>query len=101
MRWLVPGTRKTFSENLRKKRQGKGITIEQMAEKLGIAWGTVQRWEKGTNFPGPEEIDRMAEILGLTVPQLFARADPETDDTLELVNLMKNLVRKMASRSNL
>lgn len=97
----MPGTRKIFAENLRKSRQAKGVTIEQMAEKLGIAWGTVQRWEKGTNFPGPEEIDRLAEILGLTVPQLFARADPDTDNALELVKLMKDLVRKMASRSNL
>ena len=37
----------TFSKNLRKLRQEKKLTQEQVAEKLGVSAQSVSRWETG------------------------------------------------------
>ena len=97
---LVPGTRKIFSDNLRKARQRKGLTIEQMANRLEIVVGTVYRWEKGINFPGPEELDRLSEILGLTVAQFFADESEDALDAVEIVNTLSDLMRRLSKKHN-
>ena len=40
-----------FAENLRKLRRERGFTQEQLAEKMGVSFQTVSRWETGVVYP--------------------------------------------------
>lgn len=43
-------------------RKEKGMTQEQLAEKLGVARRTVSRWETGSNMPDLDVLDRKSVV---------------------------------------
>ena len=47
----------SFLKDLRKE---KGITQEQLAEKLGVSSRTISRWETGSNLP---DLDSLSILL--------------------------------------
>ena len=49
--------------NIRKYRNKKGWTQEQLARELGISLNTVQRWESGKNKPSPLALEKLQKIL--------------------------------------
>lgn len=54
---------KRIGRFLKELRKEKGLTQEQMAERLGVSGRTVSRWETGSNMP---DISLLTEIAGLT-----------------------------------
>lgn len=58
----------TFLKTLRKE---KNLTQEQLAEKLGVSNRTVSRWETGTNMPDISLLLEIAELYGVTIPELI------------------------------
>ena len=61
-----------LSTVLRQRRQELGLTLAQIADKMGVAEATVQRWESGNiKTVRHEKIGRLAEILGVTPAQLM------------------------------
>ena len=60
----------TISEKLKKIREIKKITQEQLANELNIAFATVNRWEKGTIEPNDEnmaKIEKYCEVNGIMI----------------------------------
>ena len=60
-----------FSKNLRKLRQEKKLTQEQVAEKLGVSAQAVSRWETSVTFPDIMLLPEIARIYGVLVDDLF------------------------------
>ena len=60
-----------FGKRLKKLRIKKGLTQEQVAEKLNIAERNISKIECGDNFPRPDKLSKLATILGVTVQDLF------------------------------
>lgn len=60
-----------FSNNLRRLRQAKGYTQEQVAEHLGVSPQSVSRWECGSTFPDILLLPNIAEHYCVTVDDLF------------------------------
>lgn len=60
-----------FSENLRRLRQAKGYTQEQVADHLGVSPQSVSRWECGATFPDILLLPAIAEHYCVTVDDLF------------------------------
>ena len=48
----------------------RGITANQLAEKLGCALQTVYRWESGTRIPDIPTLMKIAQILGVSLDEL-------------------------------
>jgi len=46
-----------------------GVTQEQFAAKIGVAWSTVNRWENGRGKPSPLALRRIEELLGKGLAQ--------------------------------
>lgn len=65
-----------ISENLRKLRRERDLTLEQLAEALGTSRQTIHRYESGaiSNIP-PEKIELLAEVLGTTPSALMGWTD--------------------------
>ena len=66
----------TFSKNLRKLRQEKHMTQEQVADKLGVSAQSVSRWETATTFPDILLLPELAKLYGVLVDDLF-KESPE------------------------
>lgn len=65
-----------FANNLRRLRQAKGYTQEQVADHLGVSPQSVSRWECGATFPDILLLPAIAEHYCVTVDDLFReRAD--------------------------
>jgi len=54
----------TFGEFLRKKRRLNYITQEQMADKLGVNFNTISRWEVGVTSPPIDVATEIVKRLG-------------------------------------
>lgn len=57
-----------FFKELRKE---KGVTQEQLAEKLNVSGRTVSRWETGTNMPDLDILIEIADFYGVDIRELI------------------------------
>lgn len=60
-----------FSNNLKKFRQQKSLTQEQVAELLNVSSHTVSRWECNTTFPDVPMLPQIAKLYCVTIDDLF------------------------------
>lgn len=65
-----------FARNLKTLRRVRGMTQEQLADRLGVQRSTVTQWEVGRSVPRLDRIHELAEALGVGVGSLI------TDDIL-------------------
>lgn len=62
-----------FSNNLKRFRQQKNLTQEQVAEALGVNTHTVSRWECSTTLPDVTMLPELARLYCVTVDDFFKR----------------------------
>jgi transcriptional regulator with XRE-family HTH domain len=62
---------KQVGANIRKLRTLQGISQEKMAEKLGITFQQVQKYENGSNRVGSSRLYNISQILRTSVGNLF------------------------------
>ena len=55
-------------KEIRKKRK---LTQEQLAEKLGLDTGYISKLEVGRNFPAIGTLEKIAQVLGVKICDLF------------------------------
>jgi transcriptional regulator with XRE-family HTH domain len=66
-------------------RNSRGLSQTELAERIGVAFQQVQKYEKGTNRVGAGRLSRIAGILGISVSELFgSSADVDTYSTSPL-----------------
>lgn len=58
-------------QEIKRLRLFNGITQEEFAEKVGVAWTTVARWETGEVDPDVKYLPKFAEILGVSEQDLL------------------------------
>ena len=56
---------------LKELRKEKGITQEQMADKLGVSGRTISRWETGNNMPDISLLVEIAEFFDVSIPEII------------------------------
>ena len=57
----------TIGENIRSFRRKNDMTQEQLAQRLGVTYQSVSRWENGTTYPDLELLPAISELLsGIT-----------------------------------
>ena len=59
--------------SLLKLRKKAGLSQQYIAAYLGVTQGAVSQWEKGQAMPSADKLPQLAQILGCTVDELFAR----------------------------
>ena len=62
---------KYFSDTLKKLRNKKGLSQQELADKLFVTRSTVSRWESGNRLPDAVMILRLAIVLGVDGSILF------------------------------
>ena len=69
-----------IGENIRRLRRGMDMTQEQLADKLGVAYQSVSRWENGTTYPDMEMLPALSSIFGVTVDELLGMEESRKKD---------------------
>ena len=60
-----------IGSRLKRLRQEKGLTQEQLAEKLYVSVRTVSRWECGSNLPDTDTLLKLSEFYGTDIGELI------------------------------
>ena len=60
-----------LGETIKRLRQQKGLTQEQLADKLGVSFQSVSRWEGGSSYPDIELIPEIAGFFRVTTDELM------------------------------
>ena len=85
-----------LGENIKILRKNKGLTQEELATRLRVVRQTVSKWEKGLSVPDAELLQRLAEELEVTVPQLLGtpvELNREDGDAVTTAQLAEQLAR--------
>lgn len=68
-----------FSNTLKKLRMEKGLSQQELADKMYVTRSTVARWEVGRRLPDVAMISRLSGVLGVDVNMLLSAA-AQSDD---------------------
>jgi transcriptional regulator with XRE-family HTH domain len=60
-----------FKTRLKEIRKLRGLSQLTLAEKVGVEQPTIQRWETASTEPSFEDLDRLAQSLGVPVAYFF------------------------------
>ena len=68
-----------FNEKLQELRKQKGLTQEELSEKLYVSRTAVSKWESGRGYPNIESLKAIAKFFSVTVDELLS-----TDEVLTI-----------------
>ena len=69
----------TIGENIRNFRRKNDMTQEQLAQRLGVTYQSVSRWENGTTYPDLELLPAISELLSVSVDELIGMPQSEKE----------------------
>lgn len=72
-------------------RKKKGLTQEQLGEKLGVSNKTISRWENGNYMPDLSLLEPLSKELGISLNELLSGEEIETEKIIEYSE--QNLIR--------
>ena len=61
-----------FNEKLLELRKGKGLTQEELAEKLFVSRAAVSKWESGRGYPNIDSLKAIAKYFSLSIDELLS-----------------------------
>ena len=75
-----------LSENIKKNRRESNLSQEAFAERLGVSFQTISKWERGECYPDIEMLPKIANFFGITIDALMGAdqyQEKEYVDTLQ------------------
>lgn len=89
-----------LQDNIRNFRRQQGMTQEELAIRLNVVRQTVSKWEKGLSVPDAELLQRLADVLEVTVTQLLSgTTDREPEHTDEIARQLTRINEQLAARN--
>ena len=85
-----------IGENIRNFRKKNDLTQEALADRLGVTYQSISRWENGTTYPDLELIPAIAEVLAVTVDELLGM--PQLEKEKRAVEAFDELRRECMKR---
>lgn len=77
---LTMGDSMTVGENVKKARKSKGLTQQELGERMGVTQATVNQYESGKRNPKLDTLNRIANALGVNVGVLLYGENSTTID---------------------
>ncbi len=66
---------RTVGQNIRFQRMAKGLSQEAVADRLGLTFQQIQKYEKGTNRVSARRLVELASLFGTSITTLFDGVD--------------------------
>lgn len=98
-----------IGEQIRKMRDGKGMTQEQLASSLGVTSQAISRWERGDGYPDIEMLPAIANYFHVSVDTLFGfdrdrssrisliLSEAAKSDTAKAIDILRNAADEFPS----
>lgn len=83
----------TFSKRLRKLRKERGLTLDQLANKLGTTKSTLSRYETGKREPKLDLVNELANFFDVSVDYILGRTDIKNPD-IDIPDGVRELLSK-------
>ncbi|OBR66900.1 hypothetical protein A7K91_16860 [Paenibacillus oryzae] len=61
----------SVGQNIKKLRDERNLTQQQLADSLGVSFQAVSKWERGTTVPDVAALPEIADYFGITIDELF------------------------------
>ena len=74
-----------IAENIRKLRHNLNLSQEQLAERLGVRFQAVSKWERGETYPDIELLPSIASFFGISVDDLLGTNEIEENIAAEKI----------------
>lgn len=72
--------------NISERRKKLGWTQAELAERIGVDTETVSRFERGSNLPSIQRLEKLADALKIPLHLLIAASSPRADDQSYILN---------------
>lgn len=60
-----------LGKNIYNLRKNKGLTQEQLADKINVTRQTISNWELGETYPNPEQLKLLSKLLDISIDDLI------------------------------
>ena len=80
-----------FSDTLKRLRTEKGLSQQELSDKVYVTRATVSRWESGNRLPDAMMISRLAEVLGVDVNVLLSAVE-QSDECPDVIMVDDNKI---------
>jgi len=82
----------TMGQIIKNLRKGRGFTQEELAERLGVTYQAISKWENDSGMPDISQIVPLATIFDVSTDFLFGiDHTSETDDALKIVSTASSM----------
>ncbi len=89
-----------FNDNLKAIRKEKGYTQETLAIELNVVRQTVSKWEKGLSVPDAEMLQKISEVLDVSVNRLLGAEElPKEESRNELAEQLARINEQLAIKN--
>lgn len=92
----------SIGENIKKLRKNKGLSQKQLAEILNLSEITIRRYEKCSNIPTIETINKIADALGMPLSELLGNSVKTNDIGIKINELLEvNISNNTGTEKNI
>ena len=89
-----------LQDNIRNLRKNRGLTQEELAIRLNVVRQTVSKWEKGLSVPDAEMLQKLADVLEVSVSQLLGgESDQLSQQQDEIAQQLARINEQLAVRN--
>lgn len=91
-----------LGDNIKALRKKKGYSQETLAQELFVVRQTISKWEKGLSVPDAEMLEKLADVLEISVNELLDKEvvnEEKTDNNNEVARQLAILNEQIANRT--
>ncbi len=81
-REVIMGLKKLVGKRVQEYRKQKSYTQDKLAEMIGIDTVSLSKIETGKNYPSPDTLKKIADVLGINIYELFIQNTLKTNEDL-------------------
>ena len=76
---------------IRELREEAQMTQKQLAEKISNMQRNVSNWEQGVSEPDLQTVEKLADVFGVTLDELFGREQSAVQPETKLISAVRRL----------
>lgn len=88
-----------LQENIKIFRKDRGLTQEELAIRVNVVRQTVSKWEKGLSVPDADMLQKIAEVLEVSVSQLLGEEKEMEKDRNEVAEQLSRINEQLAIKN--
>ena len=75
----------TFGEKLKKLRNEKGLTQDELAERIFVTRTAISKWENDKGYPNIDSLKQLSNLFEVSIDELISDSDVENKKLLDRV----------------